>query len=234
MHVMAEGTLQLKTSLGKLSLPNSLVVPSASSVLIPLGSCLNDGATCKGYKGGANLFYKNNCLIRTTEIVNNILLIDTPPDSRACVSVKLDTLIINKQLGHSKNFVASKIFPSVDFSKVNCISCSPSKSYWLPFSGSFPAPASCLDMVHMEICVPISPKSCGRNRYVFQLIYGYSRMCFIYLLKSKYESFGKLFEFQILTENQTCSKIKTVTSDNGGEFINSRFQDLFSKKGIIH
>ncbi|MBW0574711.1 hypothetical protein O181_114426 [Austropuccinia psidii MF-1] len=80
MHVVAEGTL------GKLSLPNALVVPLASSILIPLGSFLNEGATLKGHKGGANLFNKNNCLILTTCIVNNVLLINTPPAARACVS----------------------------------------------------------------------------------------------------------------------------------------------------
>ncbi|MBW0536836.1 hypothetical protein O181_076551 [Austropuccinia psidii MF-1] len=66
MHVAAEGTLQLATSLGRLSLPNALVVPLASSVLIPLGSFLNNGATLKGHKGGENPFDKNNHLILTT------------------------------------------------------------------------------------------------------------------------------------------------------------------------
>ncbi|MBW0564397.1 hypothetical protein O181_104112 [Austropuccinia psidii MF-1] len=129
MHVAAEGTLQLTTSIGRLSLPNSLVVPSASSVLIPLGSFLNDGATLKGHKGGANLFDKNNRLILTTQIVNNVLLVDTPPVARACASVKPDPLMVHKQLGHPNNVVASKICPDIDFSNVNFISCSLSKSH---------------------------------------------------------------------------------------------------------
>ncbi|MBW0551910.1 hypothetical protein O181_091625, partial [Austropuccinia psidii MF-1] len=129
MHVEAEGVLQLTTSLGKLSFPNALVVPSASSVLISLGSFLNNGATLKGHKGGAKLFEKNNCLILTTRIINNVLLIDTPTVKRACASIGADPLMIHKQLGHPNNFVASKIFPSVDFSNVSCVSCSLSKSH---------------------------------------------------------------------------------------------------------
>ncbi|MBW0570532.1 hypothetical protein O181_110247 [Austropuccinia psidii MF-1] len=66
MLLAAETTLQLAASLGKLSLPNALVVSLVSSVLIPLYSFINDGATLKGHKGGANLFDKNNCLILTT------------------------------------------------------------------------------------------------------------------------------------------------------------------------
>ncbi|MBW0540350.1 hypothetical protein O181_080065 [Austropuccinia psidii MF-1] len=228
MHMAAEGVLQLTTSLGKLSLPNALVVPSASSVLIPLGSFLNNSATLKGYKGGAKLFDKTNCLILTTRVVNNVLLIDTPPVKRACASIRADPLIIHKRLRHPNNFVTSKIFPSIDFSNVSCVSCSLSKSHRLLFSGSFPTFANCLDVIHMDICGPISPTSRGGNRYVFQLIHGYSRMRFIYLLKSKSETFGKFVEFQ------TGRQIKTVVSDNGGEFINSKFQELFLKKGINH
>ncbi|MBW0526256.1 hypothetical protein O181_065971 [Austropuccinia psidii MF-1] len=234
MHVAAEGVLQLTASLGKLSFPNTLVVPLASSVLIPVGSFLKDGATLKVYKGGEKLFEKNNCLILATLIENNLLLIDTPPVKRACASIRADPLIIHKRLGHPNNFVASKIFPNINFPNVSCVSCSLSKSHRLPFSGSFPTPANCLDVIHMDICGPISPSSRGGNRYVFQLIDGYSRMRFIYLLKSKSETFSKFVEFQIFAKNQTGRQIKTVVSDNGGEFINSRFRELFLKKGINH
>ncbi|MBW0537181.1 hypothetical protein O181_076896 [Austropuccinia psidii MF-1] len=86
----------------------------------------------------------------------------------------------------------------------------------------------------MDVCGPTSPMSCGGNKYVFQLIDGYSHMRFIYLLKSKSECFGKFIEFQRLAENQTGRQIKTIISDNGGEFVNSKFQELFSTRGIIH
>ncbi|MBW0547434.1 hypothetical protein O181_087149 [Austropuccinia psidii MF-1] len=163
-----------------------------------------------------------------------MLLIDTPPAARACVSIRPDPLMIHKQLGHPSNFFASKIFPSVNFSNVNCVSCSLLKSHQLPFSGSFPTPANCLDTIHMEICGPISPISHGGNKYVFQLIDGQSCMHFIYLLNSKSESFGKFVEFQRFAENQTGKQIKTVVSNNGSEFFNSKFQEIFLKRGIIH
>ncbi|MBW0551909.1 hypothetical protein O181_091624 [Austropuccinia psidii MF-1] len=86
----------------------------------------------------------------------------------------------------------------------------------------------------MDIYVPVSPLSRGRNKYIFQLIDGYSRMRFIFLLKSKSESFDKFVESQRLAENQTCRQIKTVVSNNRGEFVNSKFKELFSKQGIIH
>ncbi|MBW0573805.1 hypothetical protein O181_113520 [Austropuccinia psidii MF-1] len=86
----------------------------------------------------------------------------------------------------------------------------------------------------MDICGPISPLSHGQNKYIFQLIDGYSCMRFIFLLKSKSESFDKFVEFQRLAENQTGRQMKIVVSDNGGEFVNSKFKELFSRQGIIH
>ncbi|MBW0555709.1 hypothetical protein O181_095424 [Austropuccinia psidii MF-1] len=96
MKVTSEGTLHLNTTTGKISIPNSLIVPSASSVLVSLGPFLNDGATLKGFKGGANLFDQNGNLILTTRIVNNVLLIDTPPSNVALSSVASLPLILHK------------------------------------------------------------------------------------------------------------------------------------------
>ncbi|MBW0535868.1 hypothetical protein O181_075583, partial [Austropuccinia psidii MF-1] len=44
------------------------------------------------------------------------------------------------------------------------------------------------------------------------------RMRFIYLLKSKSESFDKFIEFQRMAENQTGNRIKAVISDNGAPY----------------
>ncbi|MBW0540382.1 hypothetical protein O181_080097 [Austropuccinia psidii MF-1] len=122
MKVTSEGTLHLNTTTGKISIPNSLIVPSASSVLVSLGPFLNNGATLKGFKGGGNL-------ILTTKIVNNILLINTPPLNVAFSSSTNLPLIINKSLGHPSNRVATKMWPGVDFSTIHCDSCSLAKSH---------------------------------------------------------------------------------------------------------
>ena len=40
--------------------------------------------------------------------------------------------------------------------------------------------------------------------------------------------------FKNLVENQSSTKIKVLRSDNGGEYINSQFQDFCSEHGILH
>ncbi|MBW0554559.1 hypothetical protein O181_094274 [Austropuccinia psidii MF-1] len=192
MKVTLEGTLHLNTTTGKISIPNSLIVPSASSVLVSLGPFLNNGATLKGFKGGANLFDQHGNLILTTKIVNNILLINTPPLNVAFSSSTNLPIILHRSPGHPSNQVATKMCPGVDFSTINCDSCYLAKSHQLPFSGTLPSPLNVLDIFHMDLCGPISPESCGGNCYIFQIIDGYSHMRFVYLLSAKSECFDNI------------------------------------------
>ncbi|MBW0473782.1 hypothetical protein O181_013497 [Austropuccinia psidii MF-1] len=100
MEVVSEGTLCLKTSIGSLLIHKALVVPSVPCTLVSLGPYLNNGATLKGYKGGADLLDKHGKLILTTRIVNNVLFIDTASPNLACSAISGDPLTIHRRLGN--------------------------------------------------------------------------------------------------------------------------------------
>ncbi|MBW0489442.1 hypothetical protein O181_029157 [Austropuccinia psidii MF-1] len=119
MRVTLEGTLHLYTTTGKRLIPNSLIVPSASSVLVSLSPFVNNGATLKGFKGDANLSNQHGNLILTTEILKNILILKTPPLNMAFSHSTNLPFILHKSLGHPRNQVATKIWPRVDFSTIN-------------------------------------------------------------------------------------------------------------------
>ena len=59
--------------------------------------------------------------------------------------------------------------------------------------------------------------------YYVSFIDDFSRKTWINFLKSKDEVFAKFSEFKALIENISERKIKTLRSDNGGEFT---FKDL--------
>ncbi|MBW0503102.1 hypothetical protein O181_042817 [Austropuccinia psidii MF-1] len=59
-------------------------------------------------------------------------------------------------------------------------------------------------------------------------------MQFVYLLSTKSECFKYSVKFQNLVENLKGRTIKTVISDNGGEFVNSKFKHILNTKGICH
>ena len=64
--------------------------------------------------------------------------------------------------------------------------------------------------------------------YYVTLIDEYSRKTWIYFLKEKDEVFGKFKEFKALIENHSKIRIKTLITDNGGEY-NSKYFESFCK-----
>ena len=75
-----------------------------------------------------------------------------------------------------------------------------------------------LDIVHLDVCGPMSTASLSGYVYYVYFIYDYSCKTWIYLLKEENGVFGKFKEFKALVEKLIERKIKTLQSDNGGEF----------------
>jgi hypothetical protein len=80
-----------------------------------------------------------------------------------------------------------------------------------------------LDLVHIDVCGPMSQASLSGCEYYITLIYDHSRKTWIYLLKAKSEVFKRFQDFKALVENQTRKRIKVLWSDNGGEYASREF-----------
>lgn len=76
--------------------------------------------------------------------------------------------------------------------------------------------------------------SLGGSRFYLVLEDDFSRMVFVYFLKHKNQALSCFKEFKIMAENQTNVKIKTLRTDNGGEFCSLLFEKFLTDNGIIH
>ena len=70
------------------------------------------------------------------------------------------------------------------------------------------------------------------SEYCVTFFYDYSRKTLIYFLKTKSEVFEKFKEFKALIENRSERRIKTLRSDNGGEYTSKEFEE-FCKEARI-
>ena len=92
-----------------------------------------------------------------------------------------------------------------------------------PFPSSDNKSKEILDIVHSDVCGPMTATSLSGYVYYVSFIDDYSRKTWIYFLKGKNEVFSKFKEFKALVENLSEKKIKTFISDNGEEFTSSDF-----------
>ena len=77
-------------------------------------------------------------------------------------------------------------------------------------------------------------ESIGGKRYFVTFIDDYSRCCSIYFLKYKSEVLEKFKEFAAITTNQSGQRIRTLRTDNGGEYVSEEFTTYLKLKGIHH
>mgnify|MGYP002292029564 CR=1 FL=1 len=52
-------------------------------------------------------------------------------------------------------------------------------------------------------------------------------------MRYKFELVGRYKEFRLEVENQTSRKIKTLMSDQGGEYLSGEFMDYLTKNRIL-
>ena len=92
--------------------------------------------------------------------------------------------------------------------------------------------AKILELVHGDLCGPITPSTHAGNKYIFVIIDDKSRYMWTALLKEKSDSFNKFKQFRALVEQETRIKIQTFRTNRGGEFILHEFTKFCEESGI--
>ena len=76
--------------------------------------------------------------------------------------------------------------------------------------------------------------SVNGNKYLMNFVDDYSRMCWVYLLKTKSEAFQTFKNFHAQIENQAQACIGTFRQDNDKEYTSKEFKNYLSNYGITH
>lgn len=128
-----------------------------------------------------------------------------------------------------------KGLPHIDHPDEVCESCVLSKHHRSSFAKEVNWKAKRpLELVHTDVCGPITPMSTGQNRYFLTFIDDFSRKTWIYFLKRKSEVFNCFKDFKAIVEKQSGYMIRTVRSDQGGEYTANDFEAYCTQQGIRH
>ena len=126
-----------------------------------------------------------------------------------------------------------KGLPKLDQPAEICEECTLSKQHRdsFPKGGAWRA-KQVLELVHTDICGPISPVSNGGKRYVITFIDDCSRKTWCYFLQSKSEALGAFKRFRVLVEKEAGRLIQCLRSDRGGEYNSQEFIEYCENAGI--
>ena len=124
---------------------------------------------------------------------------------------------------HKDGFLESLDYESFDA----CEPCLMGKMTKTPFSGTMEQATDLMEIIHTDVCGPMSVDARGGYRYFLTITDDLSRYEYIYLMKHKSKTFEKFKEFQNGVENHCNKKIKFLQSDRRGEYFELRVWPSF-------
>ena len=105
-----------------------------------------------------------------------------------------------------------------------CELCLEGKMTMRPFKAKGYKAKEVLDLVHTNLCGPMSTSARGRYEYFITFIDDYSRYEYIYLMRHKSETFKIFKEYKAKVENLHGKSIKSLRSDHRGEYLLGEFR----------
>jgi len=185
---------------------------------------------------------KNNCYsvyldnIIDDHALNGLLNLDSGnthvhnTDAKRC---KIDndstTYLWHCRLGHigvkrMKKLHADGLLESLDYESFEtCEPCLMGKMTKTPLSGTMERATDLLEIIHTDVCSPMSVEARGGYRYVLTFTVDLSRYGYGYLMKHKSETFEKFKEFQSEVENHCNKKIKFLRFDRRRKYLSYKF-----------
>lgn len=247
LDVKCAGDVQMKiatnskSNVEQVTVKDVLCVPNICANLMSVSKMADHGNTLVFDKSSCRIFDENFDLLTTAKRVDDLYQLNGTLNSNASAFVaSVDANLWHRRMGHACEKNLRKINSSVDGMNFSgdaidqCIVCAQGKQTRASFKEKGTRATEILQLIHTDVCGPISTKSCGGARYLLTFVDDFSRKVFVYPMKSKGEVFDLFVTFKKLVENQQQSTIKTLRSDNGGEYCSKQFDSFTAKHGIVH
>ena len=213
-----------------LSLKDWYYVPTLTKNIVSISS-LNT-------KGFHLTFNNNSCSIMLNDVFyaygtlcNSIYILDMSNPISTVHDNKLlkqdnvkPSYLWHRHLGHINERRMAKLHKSGDSRSFDYVSYDTCKSYLLgkmtklPLKGKGEHTNGPLDLIHTDVCGPMSTQARGGFIYFLTFTDDFSRYGYLYLMKYKSEAFEKFRKFRIQDEKQLGRSIKTLRFDRGGEY----------------
>lgn len=250
--VLGKGEVKLITVVGKeehnIKVTNALYVPELTTNLLSVSQLIKNGNSVRFETNCCKIFNADKKLVATANLCESVykLNVKSPRCESSMLSSNATAVraeVWHRRYGHVNYNDLKKLQKgavnglmcneNIDV-KRNCIVCCEGKQSRFPFKHKSTRVSEPLELIHADVCGPMENRSIGGSKYFLIFEDDYSRMVFVYFMKTKDEVNNCFEEFKVMVENQTNLKIKKIRTDNGGEFCSKDLEKRFRKYGIIH
>ena len=219
-------------------------VPDLKNNILSMGQLLEKGCSVFMKDRMLHLKDKNGRVLAHVEMAKNRMFkLNLKNIQERCLQVNMEDkeLLWHLRFGHlhfgglkelaKKDMVHG--LPNMDYIKKFCEGCVLGKQARTTFQKKAEYCAKRpLELVHTDICGPITPKSFSEKRYFITFIDDYTRKTWVYFLKEKSEAFEVFKKFKAMVEKTTNLYIKALRSDRGGEYVSTAFTNYCEEQGI--
>lgn len=219
-------------------------IPRLRSNIISLGQLDESGYKIVIEGGELCIFDRERLLLaRVLRSRNRLYTLALNLTAPVCLLAKADDMAWHwhARYGHLHfrvlhNLTAKKMVdgvPMIDRVEKFCDGCALGKQHRAPFPRASSYRSECgLELVHGDLCGPITPATPSGNRYFLLIVDDHSRYMWVEMLRTKDEAFRFFRKIKALAENERDVKLKAFRTDRGGEFNSIEFSDYCDEHGI--
>ena len=228
---------------------NVLYVPEATYNLFLVPKAVNNGATVEYSKDACIIRLGKRTVARAKYGSDGLFYVGMSHGNEAALLTKpVETAELwHRRFGHlgydnlaklvKKNMVTGVNVTASDFSRGNkevCEPCIMAKMHREPFPLSDSKSTGPLQLVHMDVCGPMETPSHGGSRYVATYLDDYSKLSVVQPVERKSDVITITKDVLEQLETLSGSRVRTVRTDGGGEYVNNELDGYFRSKGIRH
>jgi hypothetical protein len=89
-----------------------------------------------------------------------------------------------------------------------------------------------LELVHGDLCGPITPVTPSGKRYFLLLVDDHNRYMWVALLATKDEALAAIHQIQAVAERKSSKQLRAPRNDGGGGFTAAHFHEYFAELGV--
>ncbi|SCZ94936.1 BZ3500_MvSof-1268-A1-R1_Chr11-3g03491 [Microbotryum saponariae] len=243
------GSVELNTTSGRVAVADILHVPSLPCNLLSVRHLDRLGFTVSFSSNVATIRNAAGTAVATAwAIANDLYTLDLAaapctPHALLASPSQVSLLTLHNRLAHLPVLLLKRIvqkgmvtgvawdYSDEECRTFNCNACLASKVHALPFARSKLIALQRLGLIHVDLA-QMPHVSFGGHRYMLVIVDDHTRKHWCILLARKSDTFPRLRDWILEVERATGDSVKTIRSDNGGEFTLRSFVDFCCSKGI--